>query len=295
MYNNFIRDVEDLCIEIVDFFKFKKNFSIKRFYEEDQGYITISLVENNYLLKLQLLITAYHPIRNKKFIEYVNVKLNFYINKCIKDNWAYGQSEKFNYSGQLGSQITLVSSYDELGEGIKVNINTDLEVVCAGYFNIKPKEKIISTSNTNNISRNSKDQIIEALQKISNQIPNSKLNPKISEFVNEFGLRDESPLRHLGYIVGKKGLTRFKRQQFLKGYLGVSLPTHIFPTDYLDEWGEPNSTKRLNRMINHLEANANRCENNDYNRYHKAICDWREDASFLKQIFEYDFDDEIPF
>ena len=44
MYNNFIRDVEDLCIEIVDFFKFKKNFSIKRFYEEDQGYITISLV-----------------------------------------------------------------------------------------------------------------------------------------------------------------------------------------------------------------------------------------------------------
>ena len=87
------------------------------------------------------------------------------------------------------------------------------------------------------------------MQQISNQIPNSKLNPKISEFVNEFGLRDESPLRHLGYIVGKKGLSKLKRQQFLKGYLGVLLPNDLFPKDYLDEWGEPNSAKRLKRMM----------------------------------------------
>lgn len=90
----------------------------------------------------------------------------------------------------------------------------------------------------------------------------------------------DSPIRRLGYIVGKRGLERTLRHEFLETFYNLSLPAEEDKT-IINEWGAPGSDKRKQRMYDHLTGLAAFREMMDSQKYNMAIEHWREDADFV--------------
>lgn len=90
----------------------------------------------------------------------------------------------------------------------------------------------------------------------------------------------DSPIRRLGYIVGKRGLERPIRHEFLETFYNLSLPAEESEAVRI-EWGAPGSDKRKQRMYDHLTGLAAFREMMDPRKYKMAIDHWREDADFV--------------
>lgn len=97
---------------------------------------------------------------------------------------------------------------------------------------------------------------------------------------------EEGPLRRSGYHVGKTGETVTTRQQVLKEVFAASREEFpgTYPLGYLDEWGEPESGLRLEKMVNSI---ATFCRNHrkKSNASEQAINDWETDLDWLKNEF----------
>lgn len=94
---------------------------------------------------------------------------------------------------------------------------------------------------------------------------------------------DESPLKKLGYAVGKtKGVEKRQRQKILRQAIHGTLPrTHS--SKYMAEWGQPGTRRRIWRMANHLAWLAqlwSRLPSHDI-----AVSEWREDLDFMRKEF----------
>ena len=88
-------------------------------------------------------------------------------------------------------------------------------------------------------------------------------------------------LGYLGYKVGKTGLSSEERIRILKKAFTNQLPTEL-PSEYREEWGEPNSSRRLLKIANCI---ASFCRNNkkrNNRNYVTAIFDWEADLKWLK-------------
>lgn len=90
-------------------------------------------------------------------------------------------------------------------------------------------------------------------------------------------------LRHMGYRVGKtKGLPSAKRREILEKAFNFRLPNTNLPRSYIEEWGNPKSKERLQKMANSLAAfcRRERKQNHDV-----AASDYEEDLKWLHDTF----------
>lgn len=111
--------------------------------------------------------------------------------------------------------------------------------------------------------------------------------PAIPEEFTPFGHEergvDESPLKKMGYTVGKtNGLVASARQKIISQAFGGELPfTHS--EEYMQDWGHPRTRRRLWRMSNHLAWLAKSWKRLPSHRY--AVKDWTTDLAYLKRQY----------
>jgi hypothetical protein len=110
--------------------------------------------------------------------------------------------------------------------------------------------------------------------------------PIVQGWINEapkiynFGGVDQSPLASLGYHVGlTKSIRPAERRRILNYAFSESIP-NVGPSDYMDEWGNPCSRKRLWRIAHHIAWLANNRRSNAAMEH--AVAHWVEDLHWLK-------------
>ena len=94
--------------------------------------------------------------------------------------------------------------------------------------------------------------------------------------------QEMSPLVCFGYRVGKtKGRTLTERRSILKHSIVADLDASLsfLPTEYRNEWGEPLSITRFNRIYQHLLSMADLRDNR--RNFEVAVSHWREDAAWF--------------
>lgn len=99
---------------------------------------------------------------------------------------------------------------------------------------------------------------------------------------NTYDRAAQSPLHVMGYSVGKKGISQRRRRLILQDAYKGSIPL-VESREYMEEWGEPNSGKRLRRIAQQLASNVQmfgRREN--AHSYQQAIDDWCDDLEWIK-------------
>ncbi|MBF0227676.1 MAG: hypothetical protein HQK76_19685 [Desulfobacterales bacterium] len=87
----------------------------------------------------------------------------------------------------------------------------------------------------------------------------------------------------MGYSVGKNGHIKSERRRILRNVYNNVIPK-VFPPRYINEWGRPSSSKRLQKIA---ESIAAFCRNNK-KKIHppiQAIKDWESDLAWLKLEF----------
>jgi hypothetical protein len=112
-------------------------------------------------------------------------------------------------------------------------------------------------------------------------IPNPNANPNSTDW------KQESVLKIHGYTVGKSrdAWHKDKRRRLLDDVMRKQLPSYV--TDLFgDEYGEPMTAKRLQKLAWLLYHNAQRfLQQRNSERYAVAIEDYEEDLEFLFQTF----------
>lgn len=104
--------------------------------------------------------------------------------------------------------------------------------------------------------------------------------------VDERNWPQEGMLKHKGYSVGSSSnVTRWKRQIILRDVYENPLP-NVMDSDYMAQWGRPQSAKRLKKMAESLAAfTKNAKRKRSQGNFDVAIADWEEDLAWLKKEF----------
>ena len=108
----------------------------------------------------------------------------------------------------------------------------------------------------------------------------------------------EGMLSYLGYHVGETQPTPSEvRRRILEYAFECDLPP-INGLAYFEAWGEPRSTKRLNKLANTLAAFTRNAKRKDASTA-KAINDWESDLCFLHKkyytdLFHFGWPDTSP-
>lgn len=122
---------------------------------------------------------------------------------------------------------------------------------------------------------------IEELKNLEEQVKSSNDTPPHPPLPSEVFTHEKGLLRHLGYKVGKKGLSEDKRHKILDFVFFHALPM-IEDKEYLRQWGRPKTEKRLHKIAVSLASftrNAKKIKTKDFS---KAIEDWERDLDYLK-------------
>jgi hypothetical protein len=101
----------------------------------------------------------------------------------------------------------------------------------------------------------------------------------------------EGLLRRYGYKVGLSGLPESKRRQILDDIFLHSLPS-MDNVSYLNEWGQPDTDKRLKKLAESLAAFTRNARRRNTGDFDKAIQDWEADLAYLKRTY---YDDRFNF
>jgi hemerythrin len=94
---------------------------------------------------------------------------------------------------------------------------------------------------------------------------------------------DESPLKKMGYTVGKtRGLSAPARRKVLATAYAANIPfTHS--EEYMEDWGYPRTRRRLWRTSHHLAWLARAWNRMPSHRY--AVKDWTDDLAWLQKRY----------
>ena len=139
--------------------------------------------------------------------------------------------------------------------------------------------------------KSSQDELNEYLTSIRINKPGYILKAQIeferdyksTENLSDFFGVDRSPLSCFGYVVGKtKGRSAKDRKDILEYSLCAQIPDY-FPKDYINDWGDPFTLKRYNKIISHLTALADLRENRK--NLEVAVSHWRTDAAWFAKSF----------
>ena len=111
-------------------------------------------------------------------------------------------------------------------------------------------------------------------------VTTSSQNPLPSKvFPDETGL-----LRQYGYKVGANGLPERQRRQILDSVFLKPFP-FVNDTAYLREWGEPNTSQRLQKLANCIATFARIAKRKKTSDCSESIQDWEADLAYLKRTY----------
>ena len=113
--------------------------------------------------------------------------------------------------------------------------------------------------------------------------PSTDASPGLGGLSGELWLA-EGPLKFLGYSVGENAAPPEVRRGILGRVFEGPLPP-VFPPDYLDEWGDPGSPKRLKKMADSIASFARSKKRHDAVRFTQAIRDWESDLGHLHRTY----------
>lgn len=102
--------------------------------------------------------------------------------------------------------------------------------------------------------------------------------------LNNAKIREVGLLSAIGYRVGNNGEKKAIRHDLLDYVFKTDLPTKIDP-EYLSEWGDKKSPKRLYKLLNSLSAFIANAKSNTAGDYSTAIKHWEEDYQYLKSKY----------
>ena len=88
-------------------------------------------------------------------------------------------------------------------------------------------------------------------------------------------------LSYLGYRVGNTGESRDVRRQMLIHIFSRELPP-LVSKSYMDEWCEPGSPGRLEKMAHSIAAFARNAKRRNVDAMTRAIEDWESDLNYLR-------------
>lgn len=94
----------------------------------------------------------------------------------------------------------------------------------------------------------------------------------------------EGLLSHCGYRVGANGLPESQRRQILDSIFLEPLP-FVNDAAYLREWGEPSTSRRLQKLANCIATFALNASHNNSSNLSQAIQDWEADLAYLKRTY----------
>jgi len=94
-------------------------------------------------------------------------------------------------------------------------------------------------------------------------------------------------LGYLGYKTGARGVSRWHRQKILEQAFTCGRPTNI-PVENAEEWGEPDSSQRLQKMANSIASFTRNAKRKDHPP-EKAIEDWEEDLDWPAEEYYHGF------
>lgn len=95
---------------------------------------------------------------------------------------------------------------------------------------------------------------------------------------------EEGLLKFMGYAVGQLGAYRTRRRQVLDYVFNEKIPK-VQSYDYMAEWGDPSSAKRLQKLANSLATFARNAKRRRTSDMEHAIAEWEEDLSYLKNTY----------
>ena len=87
-----------------------------------------------------------------------------------------------------------------------------------------------------------------------------------------------------GYVVGKKGMEDRDREKLLDYFFRKSLP-FVVSQYHNDDYGEPGTEKRLQKIANVIAANCRNFKRNSRERYAVAISHYEIDLEHLRRTY----------
>jgi hypothetical protein len=100
-------------------------------------------------------------------------------------------------------------------------------------------------------------------------------------------------LSFMGYRVGYEGVKHSNRRDILDYVFCETLP-RVVSTEYMQEWGEPRTAKRLRKLANCLATFCRRAKKRPLADMSSAILDWEADLSYLKSKYYSPFNFKWP-
>jgi hypothetical protein len=95
---------------------------------------------------------------------------------------------------------------------------------------------------------------------------------------------EEGLLKFMGYAVGQQGAYRTRRRQVLDYVFNEKIPK-VQSYEYMAEWGDPRSAKRLLKIANSLATFARNARRRRTSDMEHAITEWEEDLAYLKETY----------
>jgi hypothetical protein len=164
----------------------------------------------------------------------------------------------------------------------------DLEALTnAGWNNIETLKEIYCELEfrSRQRSRDLSERIKKRLIQLKDQpFPPSKTSSVTNSFSDNSFSYEEGLLSCYGYKVGIKGLPELERHKILDAVFTLPLLS-VNSETYLREWGEPNSTERLQKLSRSIAAFARTAKGRTNGDFRKAIQDWESDLIYLKKTY----------
>lgn len=99
------------------------------------------------------------------------------------------------------------------------------------------------------------------------------------------GWQPDGMLKYMGYHVGQtNGKSTSARHAILSQVFQRALPP-VFPDEYLDEWGDPETAGRLRKMAETIAALVRNAKRRSNASMIGAIRDWEDDLDFLHEKY----------
>lgn len=99
-------------------------------------------------------------------------------------------------------------------------------------------------------------------------------------------------LGKLGYKVGKGGKSKYRRRAILRKAFQTDASEWLPVQEQAEQWGEPKSPDRLQKIANSLAAFARNARKRDDPSLETAISHWEADLAHLKEQF---YDEQYSF
>jgi hypothetical protein len=125
----------------------------------------------------------------------------------------------------------------------------------------------------------------EALDKSRSFVwPTTTVKPSLHKLPNDSFKYGEGLLRKYGYKVGIHGNNQSERLKTLD-FIFLHQIDGIQDSEYLIEWGQPNTAKRLQKLAESIAAFTRNAKRDKGKDYRKAIQDWEADLAYLKRTY----------